>query len=80
MGERMEIRTVVDFFAVPAEKRAHCLKDFAMWLEMVAAAKSMFGDIEGVHLPIDKFQWIDDGKHDAHIHVTVSGDTPDAPR
>jgi hypothetical protein len=70
------IKTVSDFLVVPAEKRAHCLKDFAMWLEMVPAVNDMFGDIEGVRTKTDTFIWIDDGKHDAHIEFVIVEEGP----
>lgn len=74
--DRIEIKTVADFFAIPAEKRAHCLRDFATWLAMASEAKAFFAGIEGVIMPTDTFIWLDDGKHDAHIHITVRGDQP----
>ena len=71
MSERIEIRTVADFVAIPAEKIEHCLKDFALWLSFREAWKATIGEIEGVSMPEDKFIWIDDGKHDAHISIIV---------
>ena len=73
--ETREIKAVSDFFAVPVEKRAHCLKDFELWLEMASAMKAMFGDVKGVHVPTDIFIWVDDGKHDANIKISIVSST-----
>lgn len=70
MNEIIEIKSVADFFAVPAAKRAHCLKDFAMWLDFTEEARRLFDGVEGVQIPRDTFSWVDDGKHDAIIRIS----------
>jgi len=69
MSEIIDIKSVADFFAVPADKRAHCLKDFALWLDFTEEASRLFDGIEGVKIPRDTFSWIDDCQHDAIIRL-----------
>lgn len=71
MEKRYELRTVKDFYDVPAEKRAACLEDFASWLLMMEGFHELLGDIEGVRSDRDVFRWIDDGKHDMNVSIGV---------
>ena len=76
MSEIINIKSVSDFFAVPADKRAHCLKDFAMWLDFTEEARRLFDGVEGVKIPRDTFSWVDDGQHDAIIRLRPRAQEP----
>jgi hypothetical protein len=54
------IRTVADFLAVPRERRALCLAEFRVWLEMVELFDAALG-LALVGQPAE-FHWIDDDK------------------
>jgi hypothetical protein len=73
---RYEIRTVADFYAVPESRRGLCLHDFRLWLDVMSGLRGLLGDIAGVHARTDVFQWIDDGKHDAEVNITVHDGAP----
>lgn len=64
---QIEIRTVEDFFKVAPEKRAHCVRDFELWLAQHEWASS----IEGLRVTAsrDTFVWIDDGKHEVSLKI-----------
>jgi hypothetical protein len=70
---RYEIRTVSDFLNVPEDRRPLCLKEFAVWVELVANLKSMFDGIPFTEDFSEKFVWVDDGKGTATIAIR----TPD---
>jgi hypothetical protein len=72
---RYEIRTVADFLSVPEDRRALCIKEFAIWVEMVANLKAMFDGIEFVEDPAANFIWVDDDKGTATIAVTAGEET-----
>lgn len=57
MNERYEIKELMDFVKVPAERRAACLADFAQWVDSYEAVKAVLGDA----LVRSHFVWIDDG-------------------
>jgi hypothetical protein len=69
--KRYQIRAIADFLEVPAEKRSHCLQDFAAWLDVVSATREAFAAIPGIRVPTETFTWIDDGAHDMHLHAVV---------
>lgn len=71
MPERYELKTVADFFKVPAEKRAACIHDFGLWLEMHDGFRELFSGISGVRAHTETFGWIDDDKHDAVIRTDI---------
>lgn len=72
MNNRYEIRTLADFIAVPSDKREHCLRDFAAWCECIELAKTLGEIVGGGVIPdTSVFAWIDDGKSDAHVTITV---------
>ena len=77
--QRYELRSVADFLSVPEDKRAHCLADFRLWLVMVGEMAAHFRDVPGIKVPLDRFTWLDDGKHDAHIHVEMANTRDAAP-
>lgn len=61
------IRTLTDFLKVPEDRRAECLKEFSVWLELYEAVHVLF---DGLLLKDhDAFVWIDDGKSTATIRV-----------
>lgn len=58
MSDQYELRTIADFIAVPEDRLAECLTDFATWLSLArqtnafnAAAKNLLG--EGVSFGLD---------------------------
>ena len=67
------IRTISDFWAIPSEKIAHALQDFANWIDFVTSdevQKALKGT-PGLELCLSQFIWIDDGKHDIIPVVTL---------
>ena len=60
---RYTIRTVVDFMAVPPDRRETCIREFVSWcacmdaLAIITEAASQKGTIP------DFYEWIDDDKH-----------------
>jgi hypothetical protein len=68
---RYRLATVADFFSVPAERRADCLHDFRLWLEVLEACDAVFVGIAGIRQERGFFTWIDDGKHDAVLNLAV---------
>ena len=70
------IATVHDFLAVPEDRRAVCLREFGVWVDMMTKVPKIFEGIK-VMVPTE-FVWIDDGLHtmtvsvqsdDTYIHV-----------
>lgn len=76
MADKYRIANVSDFFAVPVEKREHCLHDFRLWLECLDELGTFFGGIDGVGTVRDEFVWIDDGKSDVNVGVEINGTRP----
>jgi hypothetical protein len=69
---RYKITSVEDFFAVPANKIDHCLTDFRLWIEAIREYQDTLG---GLATPDpNNFTWIDDGKHDKHVRLTLPED------
>lgn len=72
MGLRMSapkyhINTVMDFLAVPPERRPDCLNDFYLWLRLVETSSRLVRD-----LPIEidpEFVWIDDDKNEITVAI-----------
>lgn len=62
------IRSVSDFFKVPEERRALCVKEFGDWHRMIAAVRNagrIVSDALGVPAPVitsdlSTYEWIDD--------------------
>ncbi len=74
---RYEIRTVQDFFAIPAEKREACLTDFALWLEVMSSEMmTALEGIDGVRGKREVFGWVDDGKHDGIFSLNIRSEEP----
>ncbi len=73
-GKRYTIRTVEDFFLVPAERRELMLKEFGEYLH-VTSELMLFAKIIGATMPTPTFQWIDDDKREAHLNIIVGSDT-----
>ena len=68
-GKTIEIRTVEDFFKIPANRRDLCLAEFLMWMMMCE-----LGDATGMLKSVrDVFKWIDDDKGRAHVHIKAGG-------
>jgi hypothetical protein len=70
--------TVTDMRAIPADKIDHFCEDLRLWLHMhahIAAVAAEVGNemLLKVLTPTESFGWIDDGRHDANINVTING-------
>jgi hypothetical protein len=64
-----EIHTVTDFLAVPLDRLPACLDDFTTWC---AIAQLVIAEGNpSVKMLTDAFRWIDDGKDEQHIQVTM---------
>ena len=72
-----QVRTVADFFDVPADKRAACLEDFATWLEVVGMITREAA--ANADVVTDVFSWTDDGRHDFSLRVSASDPPPEQP-
>lgn len=61
-------KTISDLHAIPAEKVDMFCEDLRLWLRLHRMA-----DAAGLpaSTPTDTFGWIDDGRHDIKITVTV---------
>lgn len=70
-GNCYEIRTVADFFNVPAERRALCLSEFALWMKVCEGTDEMLSGLVKSNRTV--FGWIDDDKGEAHTRIV----TPD---
>lgn len=71
-SNRYLIKSLEDFYKIPADKIEDCLKDFAVWLEF-GRALDMFQDLIGVKcMEREGFIWIDDGNSGlSEINITV---------
>lgn len=65
------IKSVTDFLQVPPDRRAICLREFAVWCALREASAALLARIEA-QFP-DEFVWVDDDKHEAAV-VIVDGD------
>jgi len=81
------IRNVWDFLKVPAERRAECLREFAIALDMAEATRLLLDSllVNAGAAPsqlTDAFTWFDDDKHEATVHVefTSPPTDPEAPK
>jgi hypothetical protein len=70
--------TITDMRAVPTEKIDAFCEDLRLWLHMhkhIEAVSAESEKVLGVKLailsPTSAFAWIDDGRHDANINVTI---------
>lgn len=79
-AQRYEIRTVLDFLKVPPERRADCLEEFAVFLEVAEASVNLMDAVAiraGVSGALrttikDTYLWIDDGRRDIHANINVA--------
>ena len=78
---RYEIRTVRDFLAVPEDRIAECLREFAIVLEMARAGIGLMDAVSdevtkpgAIRWQLDEtFTWIDDGLGTAHLRIRADG-------
>lgn len=78
--EAYEIRGILDFLRVPKERRAACLHEFGIFLDMVEPSCSLLGSVADEAIgpgavsfaPIDRFVWTDDGEIAATLSVMMS--------
>lgn len=74
-------RTVTEMHAVPAEKIDAFVEDLRLWLHMhreldaTMAELGAFAGIVKITSPTDAFGWLDDGKHDASIRITMHAES-----
>ena len=71
-SEKHEIRTIADFFRVPAERRAVLLREFGIWMDTYEAMHLLLGDALK-NFPPATFSWIDDDLGQAHVSIVKSG-------
>jgi hypothetical protein len=70
-------RTVWDLRAIPASKIDHFCEDLRLWLHLHKQAEQIQRELIGsgwnlkIKTPTEAFGWIDDGRHDANITLTV---------
>lgn len=82
-GATISIRTVEDFLALPPDRRAVALREFAAWcrvhddMEPLAAALADAGISLGAKR--DTFEWIDDDKGQFRADVKIVGPIPAPP-
>ena len=67
------IATVQDFLAVPPSRRADCLREFAVWADMMDDIPALMTYGIKVVMPA-AFVWIDDGLHTMTVGIQA-GDT-----
>lgn len=63
------IKNVLDFAAVPSDRRDICLKEFKVWLAMNVGGRSLLSGLP-VKWP-DEFVWIDDDKNTVSMSVST---------
>ena len=68
-----DIRTVRDLLAVPAERREDCLSELRTWLAIHDHVDTLIG-VPGAWDGV--FQWVDDGRRDMKIQITVRPEVP----
>lgn len=69
MKPEYKIRSMTDFLSVPLDRIEECLKDFAVYLQMLRTAQQVEAQIhndlglppESVRIDAGCFHWIDDG-------------------
>lgn len=67
------IESLKDFLKVPVERREACMAEFIMWLAMVDLW-DVVADTIPEPIPYEAaFTWIDDGKNNVEINVSVKG-------
>jgi hypothetical protein len=66
---RYTIRNIADFASVPADRLDDMLTDFSIFLRFHADVAAL--GLNAVTQRRDEFVWIDDGKHDAHVNITL---------
>jgi hypothetical protein len=69
-------RTVSEMHAIPLEKIEAFTIDLKLWLQQHRIAELTGKGWLTVATPTDVFGWIDDGRHDVKVHLTVSEPTP----
>lgn len=67
-AETRHFHTIQQLHTIPLEKVASFCEDLRLWLSVCRAA-----EIQGFAMSAktDVFRWIDDGKHDVRINVTI---------
>lgn len=62
------IKTITDMHAIPADKVDLFCEDLRLWLRLMRMAED-----EGMKTTSarDVFQWIDDGRHNVKINITM---------
>ena len=79
MGEPKvyEIREIWDFAKVPDDRLDECLREFALFVRLVAVTEtlaSLVGDVDGkpsMRVGSQSFTWIDDGLREVKVSVTA---------
>jgi len=69
--------TIEDLLTIPAEKIDHALEDLRLWVHAIQLARALVdaGWTDDSELRLSKpaeFVWIDDGKHDCEIQISVA--------
>ena len=67
----IEFRTIGELHCLPLEKIEMFTKDLALWLQIHKVAE--MNDSLKATTPRDVFAWIDDGKHNVRINVSLKG-------
>lgn len=63
-------KTVADMQAVPIDKLEAFTTDLRLWLELHRIADAS-GALKAT-TPTDVFAWIDDGKHDVRVNISIA--------
>ena len=68
-GKQYTIRTVGDFVAVPEDRVAACLAEFAEFLTLAREVSELTRAAGGVvvHCEFPEYTWIDDGRRDVSV-------------
>lgn len=82
-GKHIPIRTVEDFLALPPDRRAVALREFAEWCRIHDEAGPVAAALTELGLRLtttrDVFEWIDDDKGMIHSTVNFSSPMPHVP-
>jgi hypothetical protein len=68
--QRYQFRTIEDLHVVPLEKLEAFVIDLKAWLAIQRVAEARGGVFQTTS-PRDCFEWIDDGKHDVNVTITL---------
>ena len=70
-GDEYTIATVGDFLAVPADRQADCLAEFADWLGAARGIRDLAAAVgEDPAAQIGPFEWTDDGERRGTVIVS----------